>query len=140
MFVAVVNRKRQSLGINCRADGTGCGTLRCRPWGSIQEMLMRSPVALPLFIAILLSQPAAAQVRPAGTNSSVTTGIGSSSSVTTHPPLPGTNTTTNATPIPGLFPYVPDDRDKSDQAGPAVEDLEHAKPKGAAKPAPRSEY
>jgi len=105
---------------------------------------MRLPVVIPFFITILLTEAATAQgvssvTRPAGTNFSVTTGIGSSSSVTTHPPLPGTNTSSNATPIVGLFPYVPDEN--KDTAGPSVEDLEHAKPAGAPRvPPPRSAY
>ena len=107
---------------------------------------MRTPVALPIFLTLAFTQAAAAQgvssvVRPAGTNFSVTTGIGSSASVTTHAPLPGTNTSNNATPIVGLFPYVPDDRRSKDKAAPGDTDLEQAKPAAAApKPPPRSAY
>jgi hypothetical protein len=52
--------------------------------------------------------------RPAGIGFSVTTGIGSSATLTTHPPAPPPAFTTSH-PIVGLFPYVPGPRRQDDR-------------------------
>ena len=100
---------------------------------------MRFPVVLLLSaIAVLTpTAPAAAQgvssvLRPAGTDFSVTTGIGTSSTLTSHPPLQFPPAT-RAVPIIGLFPYVPDEKQGKGQN---EEDREHGEPAAAPRHAP----
>ena len=52
--------------------------------------------------------------RPAGVGFSVTTGIGSSATLTTHPPAPPPDFT-KSVPIVGLFSYVPVPTEKKDK-------------------------
>jgi hypothetical protein len=59
------------------------------------------------------AQGVSSVTRPAGASFSVTTGIGSSATLTTHPPAPPPAFTTSH-PIVGLFPYVPEPIRKQD--------------------------
>ena len=68
--------------------------------------------------------------RPAGAGFSVTTGIGSSASVTTHPPDPAPAFTNKAR-IIGLFPYVPAPTEKKEDG---ARDLQRPALKPPARP------
>ena len=59
------------------------------------------------------AQGTSSVTRPAGVGFSVTTGIGSSATLTTHPPAPPPAFTTSH-PIVGLFSYVPAPTGKQD--------------------------
>ena len=92
----------------------------------------------PLVVAIVLcaaissarAQGTITVTRPAGVGFSVTTGIGSSATLTTHPPAPPPAFTNKAR-IIGLFPYVPVPAEKKDEGD---TDKDRAVPKAPSPP------
>ena len=75
-------------------------------------------IAMASFAAIssASAQGTISVTRPAGAGFSVTTGIGSSATLTTHPPAPPP-AFTNRGGIVGLFPYVPEPTEKKKDDG-----------------------
>jgi hypothetical protein len=93
-------------------------------WSREEEAPMR--IVLIVLFWLAGAWAAAAQgtitvTRPAGTSFSVTTGIGSSATLITHPPAPPPAFTTSV-PIVGLFSYVPVPTEKKDEGRPSDED------------------
>jgi hypothetical protein len=88
-------------------------------------------------LAALIASPSVATAqgttttnRPAGTDFSVTTGIGSSASTTTHKVEPGPPR--EGSPIYGLYQSLPDEG----EGGPDNSQIDQAKPTGQGTPSP----
>jgi len=79
--------------------------------------LLFAAVASLAAISSASAQGTISVTRPAGVGFSVTTGIGSSATLTTHPPAPPPAFTNKAR-IIGLFPYVPEPAERKEGGTP----------------------
>jgi hypothetical protein len=131
LFAAVVNAEQFFR------RGTRTLYRRCRE-RLFEEQAMRLTimpviavlVALIAWPSVATAQRTTTTTRPAGTDFSVTTGIGSSASTTTHKVEPGPPR--EGSPIYGLYQSLPDEG----EGGPDKSKIDQAKPAGQGAPPP----